>query len=81
MSEELKQPWLSSTARRRGRGGTLEMERAVPDGYTIGTYSTQTLTNLPLRTPPSLANVFRREGDVLPGHVDRERQFPRKQPG
>jgi len=40
MSEELKQPVV--IVNRPGAGsvvGTLEMERAVPDGYTIGTYS------------------------------------------
>jgi len=59
MIEELKQPVV--IVNRPGAGavvGTLEMERAVPDGYTIGTYSySQTLTNFTTPNPPSLANV------------------------
>jgi tripartite-type tricarboxylate transporter receptor subunit TctC len=47
MSEELKQPVvIVNRPGAAGVVGTLEMERAVPDGYTIGTYSySQTLTN------------------------------------
>ena len=59
MSEELKQPVI--IVNRPGAAavvGTLEMERAAPDGYTIGTYSySQTLTNFTAPNPPSLANV------------------------
>ena len=59
MIEELKQPVV--IVNRPGAAavvGTLEMERAVPDGYTIGTYSySQTLTNFTTPNPPSLANV------------------------
>jgi tripartite-type tricarboxylate transporter receptor subunit TctC len=59
MSEELKQPIV--VVNRPGAAavvGTLEMERAVPDGYTIGTYSySQALTNFTAPNPPSLANI------------------------
>jgi tripartite-type tricarboxylate transporter receptor subunit TctC len=59
MSEELKQPVV--VVNRPGAAavvGTLEMERAVPDGYTIGTYSySQTLTNFTAPNPPHLANI------------------------
>ena len=59
MSEELKQPVvIVNRPGAAGVVGTLEMERAVPDGYTIGTYSySQTLTNFTAPNPPSLANV------------------------
>ena len=59
MSEELKQPIV--VVNRPGAAavvGTLEMERATPDGYTIGTYSySQTLTNFTAPNPPHLANI------------------------
>ena len=59
MSEELKQPVvIVNRPGASGVVGTLEMERATPDGYTIGTYSySQTLTNFTTPNPPSLANV------------------------
>ena len=59
MSEELKQPAvIINRPGASGVVGTLEMERATPDGYTIGTYSySQTLTNFTAPNPPSLANV------------------------
>jgi tripartite-type tricarboxylate transporter receptor subunit TctC len=59
MSDELKQPVvIVNRPGAAGVVGTLEMERAVPDGYTIGTYSySQTLTNYTAPNPPSLANV------------------------
>jgi tripartite-type tricarboxylate transporter receptor subunit TctC len=59
MSEELKQPVvIVNRPGAAGVVGTLEMERAAPDGYTIGTYSySQTLTNFTAPNPPSLANV------------------------
>jgi tripartite-type tricarboxylate transporter receptor subunit TctC len=59
MSDELKQPVvIVNRPGAAGVVGTLEMERAVPDGYTIGTYSySQTLTNFTAPNPPSLANV------------------------
>ncbi len=59
MSEELKQPVvIINRPGASGVVGTLEMERAAPDGYTIGTYSySQTLTNFTTPNPPSLANV------------------------
>ena len=59
MSEELKQPVvIVNRPGASGVVGTLEMERAAPDGYTIGTYSySQTLTNFTTPNPPSLANV------------------------
>jgi tripartite-type tricarboxylate transporter receptor subunit TctC len=59
MSEELKQPVIIvNRPGASGVVGTLEMERSVPDGYTIGTYSySQTLTNFTTPNPPSLANV------------------------
>lgn len=59
MSDELKQPVIIiNRPGAAGVVGTLEMERAVPDGYTIGTYSySQTLTNFTAPNPPSLANV------------------------
>ena len=59
MSEELKQPVvIINRPGASGVVGTLEMERATPDGYTIGTYSySQTLTNFTTPNPPSLANV------------------------
>ena len=84
MSEELKQPVvIVNRPGAAGVVGTLEMERAVPDGYTIGTYSySQTLTNFTDSEPPQSGQCrSHREGDVLPGHVDRERQFPREHPG
>ena len=59
MSEELKQPVvIVNRPGAAGVVGTLEMERATPDGYTIGTYSySQTLTNFTTPNPPSLNNV------------------------
>jgi tripartite-type tricarboxylate transporter receptor subunit TctC len=59
MSDELKQPVvIINRPGASGVVGTLEMERATPDGYTIGTYSySQTLTNFTTPNPPSLANV------------------------
>lgn len=60
MSDELKQPVV--IVNRPGAAavvGTLELERAAPDGYTLGTYSySQTLTNFTSQNPPSLANVI-----------------------
>ncbi|MBM4314417.1 MAG: tripartite tricarboxylate transporter substrate binding protein [Deltaproteobacteria bacterium] len=60
MSEELKQPVvIVNRPGASGVVGTLEMERAVPDGYTIGTYSySQTLTNFTTPNPPNLSNVI-----------------------
>jgi tripartite-type tricarboxylate transporter receptor subunit TctC len=59
MSDELKQPVvIVNRPGAAGVVGTQEMERAVPDGYTIGTYSySQTLTNFTAPNPPHLANI------------------------
>jgi tripartite-type tricarboxylate transporter receptor subunit TctC len=59
MSDELKQPVvIVNRPGAAGVVGTQELERAVPDGYTIGTYSyTQTLTNFTAPNPPHLANI------------------------
>jgi tripartite-type tricarboxylate transporter receptor subunit TctC len=59
MSEELKQPVV--IVNRPGAAaviGTQEIERSIPDGYTIGTFSfSQALTQYTTPNPPSLANL------------------------
>ena len=59
MSEVLKQPVV--IVNRPGAAaviGTQEIERAVPDGYTIGTFSfSQLLTQYTTPNPPSIANL------------------------
>ncbi len=59
MGEELKQPVvIVYKPGAAGVTGTLELERSVPDGYTIGTYSTsQFLTQYTSPNPPKLANI------------------------
>jgi tripartite-type tricarboxylate transporter receptor subunit TctC len=59
MSEELKQPVLIvNKPGAAGVTGTLDLERSVPDGYTLGTYSfSQALTQYTSPNPVSLANV------------------------
>ena len=59
ISEELKQPVV--IVNRPGAAaviGTKEVERSVPDGYTIGTFSfSQALTQYTTPNPPSLTNL------------------------
>lgn len=59
MSEFLKQPVV--IVNKPGAAaviGTQEIERSVPDGYTIGTFSfSQALTQYTTPNPPSLANL------------------------
>ncbi len=59
MGEELKQSVvIVYKPGAAGVTGTLELERSVPDGYTIGTYSTsQFLTQYTSPNPPKLANI------------------------
>ena len=60
MSEELKQPVvIVNRPGAAGVTGTLELEKATPDGYTIGTYSfSQALTQYTSPNPTHLANVI-----------------------
>ena len=60
MSEELKQPVIIvNRPGAAGVTGTLELEKATPDGYTIGTYSfSQFLTQYTSPNPTHLANVI-----------------------
>jgi tripartite-type tricarboxylate transporter receptor subunit TctC len=60
MSEELKQPVIIvNRPGAAGVTGTLEVEKATPDGYTIGTYSfSQALTQYTSPNPTHLANVI-----------------------
>jgi len=81
MSEELKQPVV--IVNRPGAAGVGGHWRwSAPSGRLHDrTYSTPRPGRTLPSEPPQLANVVPVRGDVLPGHVDRERQFPRKQPG
>ena len=84
MTEELKQPVvIVNRPGASGVVGTLEMERATPDGYTIGTYSySQTLTNFTTPNPPSLNNVVPIAKVMYsPATLTVNAGFPRQHPG
>lgn len=59
ISEELKQPVIViNKAGAAGVTGTLEAERATPDGYTIASFSiSQVLTQYTSPNPTSIANI------------------------